>query len=269
MIRNKRITIAAVGIMAVMSLQGIISYAGDFADFDAGNMHELPGDEFDEAHTGEKEFYGKDVVPPKENNRPDRITPTVSSIEQPWLKFNEMGLNALGQQNYAAAEKWFKQALKAAEEYAEKNPGQTKLADDISVPDVKPDPLLINNIGIVDSLLNLSRLRHEQGDHGECERLHELAMRYMESITQSRNDPRFADKLPGIAAIYCDHGKIRQAEVLYKDLIRIRQQSYGPDDPRLASALRLYSRFLRKQGRDSEAVIYEHRAENIEAKQYQ
>jgi hypothetical protein len=77
---------------------------------------------------------------------------------------------------------------------------------------------------------------------------------------------RFADWLPDLAFLYDAHGKPDKAEVLFKRNWRIKQDTYGANDVRVADAMEQYAKFLRKNSREAEASDVESRARTIRQK---
>jgi tetratricopeptide (TPR) repeat protein len=116
--------------------------------------------------------------------------------------------------------------------------------------------------GVVNCLCGLSLVYHKRGNFPESERLYELAMRNMEALV-GPTSPRFADWMPDLAWLYNEHGKPEKAEVLFKNALQIRKHSFGDNDPSVASLLMQYAKFLRANGRETEALSLETRAKSI------
>jgi tetratricopeptide (TPR) repeat protein len=120
--------------------------------------------------------------------------------------------------------------------------------------------------GVVNSLCGLSLVNHKRGNYAESERLYELAMRDMEGLV-GRTSTRFADWLPDLAWLYNEHGKPEKAEVLFKNALQIRRTNLGDNDPTVATLMGQYAKFLRRNGRETEAIPLELSARTIFQKQ--
>ena len=120
--------------------------------------------------------------------------------------------------------------------------------------------------GVVNSLCGLSLVNHKRGNFAESERLYELAMRDMEGLV-GRTSTRFADWLPDLAWLYNEHGKADKAEVLFKSALQIRTNNLGDNDPTVGTLMGQYAKFLRGNGRETEAIPLELRARTIFQKQ--
>lgn len=68
-----------------------------------------------------------------------------------------------------------------------------------------------------------------------------------------------------LAEIYDASGKTAEAEKMYKELVADRETKDGIDDFILIPMLNQYAQFLRKHGREKEAIPFEKRAAAIEA----
>ncbi|HEY9760542.1 MAG TPA: tetratricopeptide repeat protein [Oculatellaceae cyanobacterium] len=120
--------------------------------------------------------------------------------------------------------------------------------------------------GVVNSLCGLSLVNHKRGNYAESERLYELAMRDMEGLV-GRTSVRFANWLPDLAWLYNEHGKPDKAEVLFKSALQIRRTNLGDSDPTVATLMGQYAKFLRENGRETEAIPLELGARAIFQKQ--
>lgn len=159
-----------------------------------------------------------------------------------WVSLEGAGRAALDRGDLDKAESSFKGAVAAADQSSAIEPG------------------------VVNGLCGLSLVYHKRGNFAESERLYELAMRDMEGLV-GRTSTRFADWLPDLAWLYNEHGKPDKAEVLFKNALQIRRHNLGDGDPSVATLMGQYAKFLRANGRETEAIPLELRAKSIMQKQ--
>ena len=159
-----------------------------------------------------------------------------------WVSLEGNARDALARGDLDKAEAGFKNAVAAADQSSAVEPG------------------------VVNCLCGLSLVYHKRGNYAESERLYELAMRDMEGLV-GRTSTRFADWLPDLAWLYNEHGKSDKAEVLFKSALDIRRHNLGDGDPSVATLMGQYAKFLRSNGRETEAIPLESRARTIIQKQ--
>jgi tetratricopeptide (TPR) repeat protein len=170
------------------------------------------------------------------------LAPAAQCQSTDWTNLETSAQTALQQGDLDKAEANFKTAL--------------NLADRASA--IEP--------GVVNSLCGLSLVNHKRGNFAESERLYELAMRDMEGLV-GRTSVRFADWLPDLAWLYNEHGKAGKAEVLFKSALQIRETNLGDNAPSVGTLMSQYAKFLRENGRETEAIPLELRARSILQKQ--
>jgi tetratricopeptide (TPR) repeat protein len=114
------------------------------------------------------------------------------------------------------------------------------------------------------SLNNLAILYREQGDESKVEDLLKRAITISQS---SNNNAELSNDLNNLARFYREHNKYSEAEPLYKQSLSLRQNLFGPNDPKVAASLRNYAVLLRQMGRTEEAENLDKQAMAIEAKE--
>jgi tetratricopeptide (TPR) repeat protein len=103
-----------------------------------------------------------------------------------------------------------------------------------------------------ETLLELGRLRIDQGSFLEAESVLEQAARGFERLF-GRQHPKTATPLHGLAVARLRLGRPAEAETMLREVVQIRQHTLGPDDPAIAGTLQSLGWALYDQGRFAEA----------------
>jgi tetratricopeptide (TPR) repeat protein len=119
--------------------------------------------------------------------------------------------------------------------------------------------------GMVTSLTGLAMINEERGNYAESERLYELGMRNIEAAL-GRETAQFAAYMPNLGYVYQKHGKAQQADAIFTEFLATTEKLYGKASPEMAKAQDAYAEFLKKAGRDVEALAAIQQAKNIRAK---
>ena len=103
----------------------------------------------------------------------------------------------------------------------------------------------------------------ETGDYVRATEYLDTAL--VEAEELGPEDGRLGKTLEVLAAVYIRLDRDNDAESLYRRLITIQENTFGPDHNHVAAALDLYAAFLRADGRSEEAEPMEVRARAIRA----
>jgi len=119
--------------------------------------------------------------------------------------------------------------------------------------------------GMVSSLTGLASVNEQRGNQAESERLYELAMRNIEAGL-GRESAQFAVYMPNLGYVYQKHGKTQKAEAIFTEFLATTEKLYGKTAPEMAKALDAYSEYLKRAGRNVEALAAIQQAKNIRSK---
>jgi tetratricopeptide (TPR) repeat protein len=128
-----------------------------------------------------------------------------------WEEANRAGRQALNKAHYAEAEKSFTAALKSAEGLGEEHPC------------------------VVVSLNNLALLYDEQGKYQEAEPLYKRSLSLLEPSPVPSSD--VATVLNNQAGLFSKQADYAEADVSYKRALAIRERTFGPKHPKVATSL--------------------------------
>jgi tetratricopeptide (TPR) repeat protein len=84
----------------------------------------------------------------------------------------------------------------------------------------------------------------EQRNYTEAARQFQTALAIVETIQPG--DPRLANSLMRLAAVYHAQGRYAEAEPLYQRAVMIQEQMFGPDDPQIVELLEAYANLQRR-----------------------
>ena len=134
------------------------------------------------------------------------LGPDTSAIQRAALS-NLMGLDYSAQNDFAAAEEQYQEALKIYRDLSEKNPNAYL-------------PVLATSCN------NLAYLLHDTGSFREAEELHREALKIFRELAGKDPDAYLSDlsdSCNNLAGLLCDTGSFREAEELHREALKIRR----------------------------------------------
>jgi len=115
------------------------------------------------------------------------------------------------------------------------------------------------------TLTDLGRLYEEEKRYSEAEPQLTRALTIYQNIP-SPNYFNIGDSQFEVATVFALEGKDSEAESYFKQTLATMSKTLGPDHPRLASVLEVYSALLQRMNRMAEAGSVKSRADEIRAK---
>ena len=168
------------------------------------------------------------------------LEPDTSAVRRAALS-NLMGLDYSAQNDFAAAEEQYQEALKIYRDLSEKNPNAYL-------------PVLATSCN------NLADLLHDTGSFREAEELHREALKIRRNLAEKNPDaylPVLAKNCNNLAYLLSDIGSFKEAEELYQEALKIRRNLAEENPkvylPKLQLVCDNLTALLEKTGRREEA----------------
>jgi tetratricopeptide (TPR) repeat protein len=158
------------------------------------------------------------------------------------LEHRMAGDQAYMKDDYAEAEKQYKNALALAELYGPE------------------EPLVLTN------LYPLGMLYMTQKRDAEAEAVFRRRIKLAEKI-KAQDPEGLASVYEELATLYLLRGRYSEAEPVYKRALALYQTAYGADSPKMAEPLKYYASLLRRINHNDEAADLDARAANISSSQ--
>lgn len=180
----------------------------------------------------------KGAVPPKE---PD------------WKSLNDKGEQEFNQGHYPAAQKLFKEACTAAEEFDSQDPryatslnnlGNVYFKEDFypeaerslkKALSIREDIFGKGGLPVADSMNDLAMVYFAEDKNAQAEPLLNKALS-IRKASAGVDSVEYADSLKAMAAVYNKTGRVDQAMKLLQTALTIRKKQLGPNSPDVAEA---------------------------------
>lgn len=206
----------------------------------------------------------------------------------PYYVYVSEGKSAFIQGRYNQAEDLFSQALNEAEK-------ENAVMAFLHIPDPRVATAL-NNLGelyrkeskfdkaapiyarLLQNVESLDKKKQEQaiglnsvaafyrdkGDFAEADKLCTRAVKIWETDVKKLKDANYGGLLAGLARVYKEEGRYKEAEPLYVQALSIKQAALGPDHQDVAGTLASLGGLYRKEGKYEESEIAYRRALQID-----
>lgn len=158
------------------------------------------------------------------------------------LEHRMAGDQAYMKDDFAEAEKQYKNAVALAELYG---------------PD---DPLVFTNLYFLGMLYMIEK------KDAEAEAVFQRRIKIAEK-TKAQDPEGLAGAYELLATLYLLRGRYSEAEPVYKQALALYEQAYGADSPKMVQPLKYYASLLREINHKDEAADLETRAAKISSNQ--
>lgn len=159
-----------------------------------------------------------------------------------FLEHQNAGDKALGENNYAEAERQYKAAIEIAESEGDKQ------------------------ALVLIGLRSLAQVYFVQGRDSEAEEIYRKRLAIIQE-SKDQDSGKLVKAYDDLATFYLVRNRFSEAEPLYQQAIAIRQKAFGVDSPKVAEDLEYYALLLRRINRNEEAAKLETQAKTIKSRQ--